>query len=144
MLNAPGNRLVEALALTDLSFRSEKGQDAGRTRSSRPRRLAAISVTRSMKVGGSLHPFCRMKRYSGLQSMRRRPSVCLSAHQKTSAELRVGVNAIDQVMQLGRTKNLLESDAVFASATLDVKLCCVSNSRSGVPYRIAVAAGKFP
>jgi hypothetical protein len=129
MLNAPGNRLVEVLALTDLSFRSEKGQDAGRTRSSRPRRLAAISV---------------MKRYSGLQSMRRRPSVCLSAHQKTSAELRVGVNAIDQVMQLGRTKNLLESDAVFASATLDVKLCCVSNSRSGVPYRIAVAAGKFP
>ena len=85
MLNAPGNRLVEVLTPADLGFRSEKGQDAGRTRSSTPRQLAAINVTRSLRVGGSLYPLCRMKRYSGLQWMRRRPSVYLSAHQKTSA-----------------------------------------------------------
>jgi hypothetical protein len=57
---------------------------------------------------------------------------------------RVGVNAIDQMMQLGRTIILLEPDALFASATLDVKRYCVLNSRSGVRYRTAAAAGKFP
>ena len=44
--------------------------------------------------------------------MRRRPSVCLLAHQKTSAELRVGVNAIDQVMQLGRIP-AADQDRIF-------------------------------
>jgi hypothetical protein len=47
-------------------------------------------------------------------------------------------------MQLGRTMISLEPDAPFAGATLDVKRDCVLNSRAGVRYRIAAAAGKFP
>jgi hypothetical protein len=57
---------------------------------------------------------------------------------------RVGVNAIDQMMQLGRTVILLEPDALFAGATFDDKRYCVLNSRSGVRYRTVAAAGKFP
>jgi hypothetical protein len=57
---------------------------------------------------------------------------------------RVGVNAIDQMMQLGRTTILLEPDALFASATFDIKRYCVLNSRLGVRCRTAAAAGKFP
>jgi hypothetical protein len=46
-------------------------------------------------------------------------------------------------MQLGRTMILLEPDALFASATLELECYCV-NFRSRVHYRTAVAAGKFP
>jgi hypothetical protein len=68
-----------------------------------------------------------------------------NAPGKTSGELRVGANVIDQMMPPGRTKVLLEPDAPFASAiTPDVERCCVSNSRSGVRYRIAAAAGDLP
>ena len=53
-------------------------------------------------------------------------------------------NAIDQMIQFGRTIVLLEPDTLFASATFDVKRYCILNSRSGVRYRTAAAAGKFP
>jgi len=43
------------------------------------------------------------------------------------------------------TKVLLELYAPFASAiTPDIERRCVSNSRSGVRYRIAATAGDFP
>lgn len=77
--------------------------------------------------------------------VRGRLSAYLSAQRKTGVELRVGVNVIDQMMPPGPTKVLLEPDALFASAiTPDVERCCGSNSRSGVRYRIAAAAGDFP
>jgi hypothetical protein len=57
---------------------------------------------------------------------------------------RVGVNAIDQMMQFGRIMILLEPDALFAGATFDGKRYCVLDFRSGVRYRTAAAAGKFP
>ena len=47
-------------------------------------------------------------------------------------------------MQLGWTMILLEPDALFAGATLDVKRYSVLDSRSRVRYRTAAAAGKFP
>jgi len=56
----------------------------------------------------------------------------------------VGVNAIDQMMQLGRTVILLKPDALFAGATFVGKRYCVLDLRSGVRYRTAAAAGKFP
>ena len=50
---------------------------------------------------------------------------------------------LDQMMQFGRTKILLEPGALFASVTLVVKRYRVLNFRSDVRYRTAAAAGKF-
>jgi hypothetical protein len=47
-------------------------------------------------------------------------------------------------MRLGRTMILLEAEGLLARVTLDGKRYCVSNSRSRVRYRTAVAAGKLP
>jgi|SRR6516162_200035 len=51
---------------------------------------------------------------------------------------------LDQMMQFGRTKILLEPGALFASVTLVVKRYRVLNFRSDVRYRTAAATGKFP
>ena len=51
---------------------------------------------------------------------------------------------LDQVMQFGRTKILLEPGALFAGAAVVVKRYRVLNFRSHVRYRTAAAAGKFP
>jgi hypothetical protein len=50
---------------------------------------------------------------------------------------------LDQMMQFGRTKILLEPGALFAGVTL-VKRYRVLNFRSHVRYRTAAAVGKFP
>ena len=51
---------------------------------------------------------------------------------------------LDQMMQFGRTKILLEPGALFASVTLVVKRYRVLNFRSGLRHRIAAVTGKFP
>jgi hypothetical protein len=51
---------------------------------------------------------------------------------------------LDQMMQFGRTKILLEPGALFAGVTRVVKRYRVLDSCSRVRYRTAAAAGKFP
>src|SRR5262249_32523787 len=62
----------------------------------------------------------------------------------SSVHARVPRAMLDQMMQFGRTKILLEPGALFASVTLVVKRYRVLNFRSDVRYRTAAAMGKFP
>src|SRR5262249_16751491 len=70
---------------------------------------------------------------------------CQIRRERVSGGARVGIASfIPAVMEPGGAMIWLEPDARFAGATLDGKRYCVLNSRSGVRYRTAAAAGKFP